>query len=295
VSTDEVAVLPGRAPQTAPQPRRFGGRARVRARPERQPAVAVEVDGPHIRLGIVWAIALNGAMLGGPGWVAVLMAPVVALAAASTMRSWHERADAPDAARRAERPLPVQPTLPVAAAAAGLITLMSAAGPAPAIGAGVLAAVAIAAGSVFGPRGVPRPAYRMLAILLPAAAGCGVVLSRAQGLPAGLVLAGMACVYDSAAYLIGTGAGNEWEGPVAGVASIGVLSLFVAAVLVPPFRGASPWVLGGMAAVLAPIGPVVARRLARDPSARVPALRRLDSLLLLGPAWAIGAALLLRV
>jgi hypothetical protein len=80
---------------------------------------------------------------------------------------------------------------------------------------------------------------------------------------------------------------------VAGVASIAALTLFVAAVLAPPFTGASPWLLGGAAALLAPVGPVVARWVTGDKDAPVPALRRLDSLFLVGPAWVAGVALVL--
>jgi hypothetical protein len=64
-------------------------------------------------------------------------------------------------------------------------------------------------------------------------------------------------------------------------------------VLVPPFDGNSPWILGGLAAVLAPVGPVVASSLTGDRSARVPALRRLDTLIVLGPAWVAATAVLL--
>jgi NhaP-type Na+/H+ or K+/H+ antiporter len=77
--------------------------------------------------------------------------------------------------------------------------------------------------------------------------------------------------------------------------SVGILSVLVAAVLAPPFTGSSPWILGGIAAVLLPLGPIVCRPLigrARSP-ARVPALRRLDSVVLLAPAWPAAIALLL--
>jgi hypothetical protein len=100
-------------------------------------------------------------------------------------------------------------------------------------------------------------------------------------------------VFDSSAYLIGTGAPNRWEGAVAGVASIIALTLFVAAVLEPPFTGASPWLLGGATALLAPLGPVLGRWVPGDKTAPVPALRRLDSLFLAGPAWIAGVAWML--
>ena len=58
--------------------------------------------------------------------------------------------------------------------------------------------------------------------------------------------------------------------------------------------GAEMLVLGGVAATLAPLGPAVAGRLLGERHAPVPALRRLDSLLLLAPAWAIAAAVLLQ-
>ena len=45
---------------------------------------------------------------------------------------------------------------------------------------------------------------------------------------------------------------------------------------------------------LCPLGPVAASALMGDRATPVPALRRLDSLLLVGPLWAFAAAALLR-
>jgi hypothetical protein len=240
---------------------------------------------------VVWAILTVGAMLAGPVWVAVLMAPVAALAAASGTRSWQV-----PSRRRGERgrARPVLPTASMAAGGAALITLASAVGPLPAGALAVLIAAGIVAATAFGPQGAPGATRRVLIVLLPAGAGAALVLSRSLGLSAGLVLAGTACLYDAGAYLIGSGARTVVEGPIAGLANVAALTLLVAAVLVPPFRGDSPWILGGLAAVLAPIGPFVARRLIGHPRARVPALRRLDSLLVLGPSWALAAWVLLR-
>ena len=78
--------------------------------------------------------------------------------------------------------------------------------------------------------------------------------------------------------------------PVA--AAIVCVTLFVA-VLVPSFRGGSPFLLGLVAAVLAPLGPLAASVILGDSDASAPALRRLDSLLLLGPVWAWSAAAVL--
>jgi hypothetical protein len=221
-----------------------------------------------VTLGVVWAILTFGALLAGPVWVALLMTPLAALAASSALRSSGRRGA-------------------LAGMGAGLITLGSAFGPFVAGGLAVVIAGGILAA---GPR-APRP---VLIALLPAGAGAGLVLSRSLGLSAGLVLAGMVCLYDAGAYIVGTDARRAWVGPVAGVANLAPFTLLVAAVLVPPFRGDSPWILGGLAAVLAPAGAFVARRLVCGPGARVPALLRLDSLILLGPAWAVAASVLLR-
>ena len=73
--------------------------------------------------------------------------------------------------------------------------------------------------------------------------------------------------------------------------TVGVLAVFAAAVLVPPYSGRNPWVLLGLVAVLAPAGVYGCSRLGRGRS--LPALRRLDSLVLAGPAWVIAVSLLL--
>jgi hypothetical protein len=77
------------------------------------------------------------------------------------------------------------------------------------------------------------------------------------------------------------------------MAAIVCVTLFVA-VLVPSFSGAAPFVLGLVALVLTPLGPQAGSIILGDRSANAPALRRLDSLLLLAPVWAWMAAALMR-
>jgi CDP-diglyceride synthetase len=133
-----------------------------------------------------------------------------------------------------------------------------------------------------------------LLIILPIGiATASPVLLRSLGLAAPLALFAFAAFHDMGAYLVGTGAASPWEGPIAGVASIVCVTLFVA-VLVPSFSGGSPFLLGLIAGVLAPLGPLAASVILGDRDARAPALRRLDSLLLLGPVWAWTAAVLLK-
>jgi hypothetical protein len=63
---------------------------------------------------------------------------------------------------------------------------------------------------------------------------------------------------------------------------------------VPSFGGGGPFLLGLVAAILAPLGPLAASIVLGDRDAKAPALRRLDSLLLLAPVWAWVAAVLLK-
>ena len=254
---------------------RTGQTVRTSSRPE--------PSGPHVRFGVAWALITLATIFGGSVWLALWMAPAAALAAGSAMNTWRARGSS---------------RAPMAAGLAAAIVLAAIAGPIATGGTAVVALLVIVIEAVVhqGRAGAePGLLRRVLIVALPAAAGAGFVLTRHQGFDEALLLGGMMVVYDSAAYLIGTGANHRWEGPAAGIVSVGILSVLVAAVLAPPFTGSSPWVLAGLAAILLPLGPIVCRQLvgrARSP-ARVPTLRRLDSLVLLAPAWPVAIALLL--
>jgi hypothetical protein len=258
-----------------------------------------------VRLGLLWAAATLAALVAGRSWLALWLAPAAALAAAGLARSWYRQAGKGSGAGRRRNGPRARPPAELAALMAAGVVLAAAAGPVPALAVAVLVAGLLGRPAAGRPpatsrsRGAtpdaPGPVRSGLIALAPAAAGAGLVLTRGQSFTSALVLAGMVSAYDASAYLIGTGARHGWAGPAAGMASIAALSLFVAAVLAPPFRGATPWIMGGLAAVLAPLGPRATSRLHRPRSARLPAAAgRLDSLVLLGPAWALTSALLLR-
>jgi hypothetical protein len=279
-----------RAPEVASR-RATRPRHRVARRPKPGRPALEQPTGPHVRLGILWAGVTLGAILLGPLALAGWLAMVAAMASASAARTW----GTPAVAERLphNRRGRVQPPAAIAALFAALITVSALAGGLVTAVVAATVAIALVAAATFGPLGQPAAVHRVLIVLGPGLAGASLVLARAQGLAMGLVLAGMVTVFDSSNYLIGSGAPNRWEGSVAGVASIAALTLFVAAVLAPPFTGASPWLLGGAAAALAPVGLGLGRWVTGDKSAPVPAWRRLDSLFLAGPAWAAGVALLL--
>ena len=252
---------------------RAGLLARVR-RLEVRPRVV----GPHARLGLAWFSALMVALGAGRLPLALLLAPCAGLAAVQAARTWRR---------------PPRPAAPVAGAGAALLVL---AAPAGAVAVGVVAAlvvaVVVAGAAVAGP-GRARP-LRTLVItgVVGLAAASPVLLLRSGAVPVYVLLV-LVSVHDASVYVVGTGARSMWEGPAAGVASMAAVTLAVAAVLVPPFRGATPWVLGGLAIALAPLGPYVGSALLGDVRGRVPALRRLDSLLVVAPVWAVVASVVL--
>lgn len=252
---------------------RSGWPATLRALEERP-----RVVGPHARLGVVWFALLMAAVGAGTAGLVVLLAPCAGLAALQAVRS-----------RRAHP----RPSAPVAAAGAALLVVAAAAGPV-AVGVVALALVGtVVAGVVVGGNAKVEPGLTLLVAGVVGLAAASPVLLLRDGIVPVFVLLTYAAVHDASAYVVGTGAGSAWEGPAAGAASIAAVTLGVAAVLVPPFRGATPWLLGGLAIVLAPLGPYAASALMGDRRANVPALRRIDSLLVLAPIWCLAAALVL--
>ena len=243
--------------------------------------VRPEVVGPHARLGMVWAVVTAAAAVAGPGWLAAWLAPVAALAAAQAARSWRRE--------------PRRPTLGVVGLGSGALVVAAAGGW---VAAAVTAVVCVGLAFAQTQSRAGRRADALLAsaiILVIGLSGAAPVLLRHEGTAPALALLALAAAYDVGAYVVGTGATGIWEGPAAGTACIGSVTLAVAAAFSPPFSGASPWLLGALAAALAPLGPLVGTALMKDRTAPAPALRRLDSLFVLGPLWGVAALAALRL
>jgi hypothetical protein len=133
----------------------------------------------------------------------------------------------------------------------------------------------------------------LVAALGPGVAAMSVVLARGQGTNEAVALVVAICAYDMAAFLMGNSR-TALGGPVgvaAGWVSVAVVGLFATAVMDPPFSGSRTIVMFSLVALLAPAGVMVASWL--PGAARRPALRRLDSLLLAAPAWALAVAFVL--
>jgi molybdopterin synthase sulfur carrier subunit len=248
---------------------------------EREPlTVITDTDKPHVRLGLLWIVVTVAAVAAGRTPLGLWMSVIAAVAAIQVTKVWMDRSERPVSyvAVGGAAALPL-------AAIGGLETLNILV---------VLAVVLTMLARLSNLTKAPsRDVALTLMIILPIGlATASPVLLRGLGIAAPLALFAFAAFHDMGAYLVGTGAGSDWEGPVAGIASIVCVTLFVA-VLVPSFEGGSPFLLGLVAGILAPLGPLAASVILGDREARAPAVRRIDSLLLLGPVWAWLAAVLL--
>jgi hypothetical protein len=136
-----------------------------------------------------------------------------------------------------------------------------------------------------------------MALLIVALAVAAPVVARVSGLTEALAVLGLIAGYDAAAYVVGTGAHNQWEGPAAGIATVFAGALLVAALAVPPFSLATVGVLAAIVSIAGPIGPAFARRIGETPLRQhgteddeagapeeAPAVRRLSTLLAAAPA-----------
>ena len=253
------------AKKAAPKRRRQTGWRRLRVVPQ--------ADGPHGRLGLAWAVVTFLLALLGPVPVGIWMGVQAGLAVVQVERSWNS---------------PAREAL-AAGIGAGLFAVACAFG---LIGAAVGVALAAATAAFFtAGQGQPRVRTIVTAVVLGAAAG-SLALARTIGPVPGVFLLGLMCAHDTGNYIVGTGAKNAWEGPAAGIAAMGPVTILGATLAVPPLTEIEPWILGGVGAVTTPLGPYAGSALVGKKSARVPALRRLDALIVLGPAWCAAAYLL---
>jgi hypothetical protein len=251
---------------------------------ERLPlAIAPDADGPKVRLGVAWFVATVAAALVAQLLLALVLAAAAAVAADQVVRL----------RGKGEDDLLVDPLrLPavLGAAALPLAAVVGADLVAAALAAVVL--VVLVHRTFSGP---VEGAVADLALVLVAAVPFGLaaaapVLAAELAPAAAVVLLVLVAAYDAGDFLVGTGAGSPWEGPVAGVAAVAACG-FGAWVVAPPALGSRGVLsLAVASAVLAPLGPPAASVLIGDGRRPARFVRRLDTLLVLGPVAAWAAA-----
>ena len=259
--------------------RKLSNRARAaRPRRGRRLAVVYDIEPPHVRLGIAWFTLVMVAMAMGVLALAAVYAGAAALAAYQTARCWRRR--------KPNRPDPY-----AAAAIAALLPLAATVSTG-AIGVALLVAVPVAGFRAFADTKAPvlaTTARTLQCALWAGGAAAGVVASYRFEFWAAFALVLAVSAYETGDYLVGSGARNVFEGPIAGATAVLVVQFAVAAIGLPPFEIDNGLTFGLLAAVLAPAGQVVASLVLPAAAAPSPALRRLDSLLLLAPVWALLA------
>jgi molybdopterin converting factor small subunit len=282
---DEVAVLPPVSGGSEAVARRGAGAVRRPATPadpaswQRSLAEGLvgdyHVDGPRVRLGLLWAVAVLAGVALGPWALASVLAVVAGTAGVQSAAAWRR------AGGRANR----------AVAGLGALGLPLAA----AVGTGafglaglVVVVAALVAALVDRRRQLTIWADAGLTLrcgyLVGLAAGAFVVIRHLE-IGAAVSLALLSFAYDLGDFLIGTEASSPVEGPLAGIVAALVVAFALGVFAVPPFGLSSALVFGGLAAALFPLGQLAATELLPEATARAPGLRRLDSLLVAAPIW----------
>lgn len=241
-------------------------------------AVVYDIDGPRVRLGVLWFLLLIGALIAGVLVLGVLYGAVAGLAGWQTAKVWAKEG---------------QPSEPwVAAVGAGLI------GFAGSIGTAVTGMVIIAVVTAALLAAVIR--YRVLLTQILSAGftvRSGVFVGLAAAAPtvvmridigACVMLVLLVSMYELGDFLVGSGSANPVEGPLAGIVGVMVVTFAMSAVQPPPFDEQAVWLFGGMTAALCPLGQLAGSAILPRSSSDARALRRLDSLLVAGPLFAVA-------
>lgn len=261
---------------------------------ERSPfAVVHDIDGPKVRLGVLWFVVLIGAALAHRVVLGGVLGVAAALAADEVLRLHIPAAEEPDGRGRVARILGDPSRLPVLLAA-GAVPLAAVAGSDTLAGALVFAVLVLPAWRLLAARDGDPAMLPLAAVAVPAlglAAAAPVLLHRMAPWAA-IVLIVLVCAYDAGDFLVGTGAATDWEGPAAGVVAVAVCAFVAAAFPLPPLDVDGAALLGLLTAILAPFGPPLGSVLVGDGAIKARYVRRLDVLLLVAPVavWAAPAA-----
>lgn len=124
--------------------------------------------------------------------------------------------------------------------------------------------------------------------LVPTLAAGSVTIAADRELGAAVILVWLVAMFDAGVYLVGAETGSRWNGLVAGI--LGAIAVVYTAtqLAVPPLEPAAMWRFAALAAVTLPLGPALCRYLGCSDGW---AVRRLDALLVTGPAWALSVDL----
>lgn len=263
---------PVRQQRRAPQRRAQRGRY----------AVVHDIDGPRVRLGVLWFVVAALAIGIGPLPAAIVYGGAASIAAAQTARCWRKRRNRPDELMAA-----------VIAGAMGAGACLGAGGAGLALLVGTGLAVMRATGDTTSRNPtVVDAGWTIQCALPPGIVAMSIVLLARLDQGAALALLLLASAYEIGDFIVGSGSRNPYEGPAAGASAIVVITFIVSTTPISSLDFGEAWLFGGLVVLLAPLGQLLASALLPKATSPASALRRLDSLLLAAPAWSVGVGLL---
>lgn len=265
----------GKAKLSRREQRRRARVAKMRARAGSRWRIHYDVDGPRVRLGVAWFLGALVAFATGLIGIVVYFGVAFAAAGSHALRTWR--------ARGAD----VDPTVGLVAVAS--VVALASFGPRM-FGLGILAlaGVAVVVTTSGGNPNLARAGLVLQCTLPVALAGGSLVLLADREVWSAIALVLLASGYESGDFLVGSGAANNVEGPVAGAAAVFVLSGVVAGLGFPPFDIGQAMAFGMLVAPLALVGQYLATAVLPHARTFAPALRRVDSYLVAAPVWYFG-------
>lgn len=260
--------------------RQAKARSRARAREERWQrhrfAVPYRTDGPKLTFGVLWFVMIVGAIVYSPIFVAALVSGVAGLAGLQIGYAWFPRHNA---------------TRLWAAAGAFVSGLLGAMGPIGVIAAAVAGLVISFAYAVANPsRSQSTMALAEVAMraIVPAGVAAASLAALANiGVGAALALVGLVSAYEVGDFLVGSGSMNAVEGPLSGLVSLAAVVFILWVVTPDPFTSSSIVLFGVLTGVGCVVGQIFASAILPRGGAWAPALRRLDSYLVVAPIWVL--------
>ncbi len=246
-------------------------------------AVPYPTDGPKITFGILWfLLVLGGALLGtyfsdpavSAVGVAGVAAPIAGLAGLQTGNAWFPNLSATRA------------WTATAAYVTGIAGFIGPWG----VPIGAVLGLVIVALYVLLFRGHRRPPSQLFDVLVRSALPIGIAVASMAalgqvGIGAQVSLILLVSAYEAGDFLVGSGSANAFEGPLAGLVALGAMAFLLFLIQPAPFDTSTILTFAVLAAICCPLGQVVASGLLPRGNAWAPALRRLDSYLLVAPVW----------
>jgi hypothetical protein len=243
-------------------------------------AVVYDIDGPRVRLGVGWFALGLAAVFASPVSAALVYGVAAGWAARQILRAWGSVAWQADLAIGLG-------AVPVLAALGGTRVLVAAFC---VVGLVAIGAACAPDGERMTGRGGRVAALGILWLaIIPSAGAASMVLVRGDSRVSAVVLFLLVSAYEMGDFVVGSGASNSFEGPLAGITTALLVGFPLAVMLVAPFDHAGAPLLG-FAAAACPFGQIAASALLPSAGASAPALRRIDTLLVLGPLWAAASA-----